>query len=124
MKTYSMDLRERVVAACDTRSGTLDAVAERFGVSVSWVKKLLRLRRTRGSFAPLPHGGGRQAKFSGQRLQQLKQAVEETPDATLQELLDRSQVKASVMAVHRALQRLGCRLKKSLCGRRSRTVRT
>lgn len=124
MKTYSMDLRERIVAACDTRTGTLDEVAERFEVSVSWVKKLLRFRRSRGSFAPMPHGGGRRAKFSGERLEQLKQEVEKTPDATLQELLERSHVQASLMSVHRALERLGCRLKKSRYGLRSRTVPT
>jgi hypothetical protein len=48
--------------------------------------------------------------------------VEEEPDATLEELLERSQVDASIMAVHRALERLGCRRKKSPSGRQSRIV--
>jgi transposase len=122
MKTYSMDLRERVVAACDARTGTIEEVAARFSVSSSWVKKLLRLRRESGSFLPKPHGGGRVAVFIGERLAQLKNWVEEEPDATLEELLERSQVDASIMAVHRALERLGCRRKKSPSGRQSRIV--
>jgi len=124
MKTYSMDLRERVVAACDARTGTIEEIATRFSISVSWVKKLLRLRRDWGTFAPRPHGGGQRPKFEGARLEQLRAWVEEDPDATLQELLERSGIAGSIMAVQRALLRLGCRRKKSPCGRRSRIVPT
>lgn len=113
MQTYSMDLRERVVAAYDRKLGTQAEVAARFAVSLSWLKKLLRFRRATGSFAPKPHGGGWTPKFSGARLEELKKFVEEDPGATLAELLERSQVDASIMAVHRALLRLDCRLKKS-----------
>lgn len=44
MKPYSMDLRERVVAACDARVGTQEQIAERFGVSDRWIRKLLQRR--------------------------------------------------------------------------------
>ncbi len=124
MKTYSMDLRERVVSAYDAGGATQEEVAERFSVSISWLKKLLRRRREDGSFGPKPHGGGWTPKFHGPHLEHLKQQVEANPDATLQELLDHSAVSASVMAVHRALQRLGCRRKKSHCARPNRTVPT
>lgn len=124
MKTYSMDLRERVLAAYDQQVGTQEHVAELFGVSVPWLKKLLCQRRKTGSIAPKPHGGGWTPKFSGQKLAELKAAVAEDPDATLQELLEGSQVEASIMAVHRALERLGCRRKKSRCGPPSKTGRT
>ena len=113
MQTYSMDLRERVVDAYDRKTGTQEEVAARFDVSVSWLKKLLRFRRATGSVAPKPHGGGWTPKFSGERLEELRRAVEQDPGATLEELLERSKVKASIMAVHRALVRLDCRLKKS-----------
>ena len=42
MKAYSIDLRERVVAACDARDGTREQIAARFSVSVSWIRKLLQ----------------------------------------------------------------------------------
>ena len=113
MQTYSMDLRERVVDAYDRKTGTQEEVAGRFDVSVSWLKKLLRFRRAKGSIAPKPHGGGWTPKFSGERLEELKKAVEQDPGATLEELLERSKVKASIMAVQRALLRLDCRRKKS-----------
>jgi len=123
METYSMDLRERVVRAVDAKSGTRVEIAERFDVSVPWIKKLLRPRRETGSIAPLPHGGGWTPKFTGQKLEQLKALVDRDPDATLQELLEQSGVDGSIMAVHRALERLGCRRKKSRSGPPSRTGR-
>ena len=122
MKTYSMDLRERVMEACDSKTESRAQTAKRFNVSVFWVKKLLRLRRTTGSFAARPHGGGRTAVFSGQTLQQLQDLVEQKPDATLRELLDATGMKVSIMAVFRALDRLDYRFKKSPCGRRNKTA--
>jgi len=116
-----MDLRERVIRAYDDGVGTQDEVAELFGVSVAWLKKLLRQRRHDGSIAPKPHGGGWTPKFSGEKLERLKGLVHQDPDATLAELLERSEVPASIMAVQRALKRLGCRRKKSLCTRQNKT---
>ena len=124
MKTYSMDLRERVVAAYDGNTGTQEEVAARFKVSLSWLKKLLRFRRATGSIAPKPHGGGWTPKFSGERLEELKKFVEEDPGATLEELLQRSKVEASIMALQRALLRLDCRRKKSRSAPQSRIAQT
>jgi transposase len=124
METYSMDLRDRVIRAYDQKVGTQEEVAKLFGVSVPWIKKLLRRRREVGTLAPKPHGGGWTPKFSGPNLEALKRLVEQDRDATLQELLDRSGVQASIMAVHRALERLGCRRKKSRSGPPSKTART
>jgi transposase len=113
METYSTDLRERVVQACDEQHGTRERIARLFGVSTAWIRRLLQRRRESGTIAPKPHGGGRPAKYSGKRLDRLKELVEQQPDATLVELRDRSGVAASIMAVHRALERLDSRLKKS-----------
>jgi transposase len=113
MKPYSMDLRERVVAMCEAATATQAEVAKRFDVSLAWVKRLLQRKRNNGSIAPKPHGGGRKPAFEGERLERLKTVVQETPDATLQELLEKTGVVASVMAVHRALDRLDCHRKKS-----------
>jgi len=123
METYSMDLRERVIRAYDDKVGTQEQVAKLFQVSVPWIKKLLRRRRETGKMGPKPHGGGWTPKFSGSKLEQLKVRVEQHPDATLQELLEQSGVEGSIMAVHRALKRLGSRRKKSPCVPPSKTGR-
>ena len=109
MKTYSMDLRERVVQACDERVSIREEIAELFDVSTAWIRRLLQRRRETGSFAARRRGGRRPPKFAGKKLEKLKAFVGKHPDATLEEL----RVEASIMAVHRALQRLGCHRKKS-----------
>jgi len=124
MKTYSMDLRERVLAACDARDGTKGEIARRFGVSESWVYFLLRRRRDSGQIVSWDYRAGRKAVFEGRRLQRLKALVEQHPDATLSELRDLSGQDCSLMAVHRALERLGATRKKRYSERRSKTGRT
>lgn len=123
MIAYSLDLRERIVAAYDAREGTQEQLAARFRVSVSFVAKLLRQRRRHGTIAPLPHGGGRPTAFDEQALARLREAVRATPDATLAELADACGVSCSLATVFNALDRLGLTRKKSLAGRPSRTTR-
>jgi len=115
MKTYSSDLRERVVRACDEKVGTRKDIAKLFGVSTAWIRRLLQRRRQSGDFSARRRGGCRAPKFVGKKLEQLRMWVIQQPDITLEELLDRSEVSASIMAVHRALERLGCTRKKSRC---------
>ena len=122
--TYSMDLRERVVQACDEKRGSREHIAQLYGVSTAWIRRLLQRRRERGTIAPQPHGGGRPPKLTGRKLKRLKELVEQQPDATLTELRDRCGVDASIMAVHRALQGLESRLKKSRSTPASKTGRT
>src|SRR5947208_6178205 len=106
MKAYSMDLRERLVAACDARDGTREQIAARFSVSVSWIRDLLRRRRETGSIAPKPHGGGRTPAFRGASAARLRAAVAADDDATLEELAAASGVACVPSAVHGALKRL------------------
>jgi len=82
MKAYSIDMRQRVVAAYDAREGTHEQVAARFAVSVSWVRKLLRQRRATGSIGPRPHGGGHPPAFDAPADARLRQAVRDDSDAT------------------------------------------
>jgi transposase len=121
MKAYSMDLRERVVAACDAGDGTREQIAARFSVSVSWVRDLLKRRRETGSIAPKPRGGGRAPAFDGAAAERLREAVKADGDATLVELAEAAGVACSPSVVHRALRRLGITRKKSRGGRPSRT---
>jgi transposase len=124
MKTYPTDLRERVVQACDERLGTREEIARLFGVSTAWIRRLLQRRRESGSIAAKPRGGQKPPKFQGKNLDRLRALVAAQSDATLEELRNRSGVAASIMAVQRALARLGLRRKKSRSGRVSKTDRT
>ena len=84
---YSLDLRERVWAACHAKEGTEEETAKRFGVSLSFVRDLVRRKKESGTVAPKPHGGGRPPALDEQGLEQVAQVVAEVPDATLEELL-------------------------------------
>ena len=58
MKAYSLDLRQRVLSAALRGDRTIPEVAELFGVSMTFVNKMLRLHRAGDDLAPRPHGGG------------------------------------------------------------------
>ena len=112
MRAYSLDLRDRVVAACNLGEWTHAEAADQFGVSRSWVYRLLQRRRDDGSYEPKGHGGGRQPAFSNHALNRLEQLVRQQPDATLKELRERSGIQCSLTAVFNALNRLNYRRKK------------
>ena len=119
-----MDLRNRVVLACDAGEWTREEIAEDFGVTTRWIRQLLRQRRETGSYGLKGHGGGRQPAFGTMALKRLEQLVRQQPDATLVELRERSGVDCSLTAMHNTLKRLGFRLKKRHSGQLSKTVRT
>ena len=117
MKAYSLDLRERVVAACQAGQQQ-QAVADQFSVSLSFVAKLLGRHRTSGSVAALPPGRGPAPRLDGPALAQLSACLRQTPDATLDELrVWLAAVGGSAMsqsALGRAVQALDWRRKKEL----------
>jgi transposase len=114
MRPYSLDLRQRVAQAVDNREGSLRQLARRFFVSLSFVVRLLALRRQTGALGPRPHGGGRRPTLSDQDLDRLRQLLAEQPDATLDELAVRLGSTCSRRAVSRALRRLRITRKKKI----------
>jgi transposase len=114
MRPYSLDLRQRVAQAVDNHQGSLRQLARRFFVSLSFVARLLALRRQTGALDPRPHGGGRRPALSGQDLDRLRQLLADQPDATLDELAARLGTGCSRMAVGRALRRLQITRKKKI----------
>lgn len=117
MQAYSLDLRQRVVAAYENGVETILEVAERFEVSDSFIKKLLRRKRATGEIAPIGHRGGQPRRLSDQHRQWLLKTVLAQPDITLGELQARLSVhknlSVSVPTLCRALQTLNLRRKKS-----------
>lgn len=115
-----MDLRERVIGACD-RGEPTKAVAKTFGVSPAWVRRLKQHRRERGDIVPRNGGGSRGRKIDRARLAEL---VARQPDATLVELRDRLAVSVTPWAICKALRELKLSYKKSRSTRPSGTGRT
>jgi transposase len=124
MKTYSQDLRERVVRACDQHAGSRQQIAALFGVSTAWIRRLLQRRRLTGSFAALPRGGARRVKMDAPQRHRLVVLVREQPDASLAELRDRLGVPVHLCTIGRTLIRLGFPVKKKSSGPPNTTVPT
>jgi transposase len=112
----SVDLRQRVIAAYQAKEGSQRQLAERFKVSLSFVRDLSRRYRETGTVEPKPHGGGAVAKLGTAQLPMLRALVEAQPDALLEELCERfaqnSGVEVSVSTMHRAVQSLGLSVQK------------
>lgn len=120
MAAYSMDLRKRVLADSDAGMKTKQ-VAERYGVSRTWVRGLKQRRRETGEFAARIPRAGRKPKFERVRLAEL---VAARPDATLAELRELLGVQCALSAICVALQKLKLTYKKSRCTPASRSGRT
>lgn len=111
MQAYSMDLRVRVLADCDLGMAT-KKVAEKYSVSVAWVRRLKQRRRESGEVEPRVAKPGPKPKLSGKE-QRLEELVAQEPDATLEELRSKLGMAVSVVTVWRSLKALGLTLKKS-----------
>lgn len=121
-----MDLRKRVFGAMQEGASSPE-VAEQFGVSESFARKL-RLRFGRfGTLEPAPKKAGRKPEFLLEHQEKLEAIVQERPDATNVEL---SEELAKVVGrlfsapvISRALKRLGWTRKKKSLPRQRATAR-
>lgn len=105
----SQDLRDRVLAAYDRGQQTHE-ICKSFSVSPAWARRVKQVRREQGRTTPLPMGGIRVVKID---LEQLRNLVEEQPDATIAQLHQRLGLdRCCESAVGHALIRLGLTFKK------------
>jgi transposase len=121
MHAYSLDLRLRVLADCD-RGLSTRAVATKYSVSESWVRRLKQRRRETGTIAPRQPTPGPKPGWHAYA-DKLREAIRQTPDATLEELRDRLQLAVALSTLWRAVAALGLSVKKSEPGRRARPAR-
>ena len=112
MRTYSEDLRQRVVQACDEGELNRQEIADVFGVSTAWIRRLLQRRRERGSISALVGGRGAKPVINEKQLLRLKSLVEKDPGLTLAELKKRLRVDCCLKTIHNALKSLGLTYKK------------
>lgn len=85
---YSIDLREKIVAAYQNNEGSMRRLAKRFKVSFSFVASLLKQVKQTGQIAPKPHGGGNFPSVKGQGETFLIKLIENQPDLILEEIRD------------------------------------
>lgn len=112
----SQDLRRRIVSAYERKEGGKLRLAKRFAVSVSTVKRIVKIKIETGDIKPKPHGGGLKHLIPDSELQRLRNLVAEKSDRTTKELIEqwliRTGVKVSHSTMIRALQRAKLTIKK------------
>ena len=123
-KSYSQDLRDRVLAADDLPARE---AAIRFSVSPSYVIKARQRRERSGVLTIKPRGHRRTPLVSGLELQ-IAQEVKRRPSATIAELrvwlLGEHGVSISTGTMWTTLRQLGLTLKKSRSALPSKRVLT
>lgn len=116
MRSYSLDLREKIVAAYDQKLGSQRELAELFGVGKATVERIIRRRRETGSIEPKPHAGGRAARLDADGRERVRHILTADNDLTLAELAERIEadlgVRMSVSNLCRIVAALGLGRKK------------
>jgi transposase len=126
MKAYSLDLRERVVAAYEKGNHTIAEVAAQFSVGETFLKKMLRQKRQTGSLERLPQRAGAKKVLNRTQRLWLAKQIKEQPDATLVELqtslLEQQKKSVSPATLSRELQQLRLGRKKNRSSHRSAAI--
>jgi transposase len=124
MKSYSNDLRERIVAGRE-QGASAQELAKRFGVSKRSVERYWQRQQETGSIVPKQRGGYRRSVLAGHD-EDLRQWIKAEPGLTLAELRERLRqklrIKLGPTALWHRLERLGLSFKKNAARRRARSA--
>ena len=115
MKAYSLDLRQRVVAAVTAGMSRAEAL-HIFQISQATLTRYLKQYRNGGNLTPRPHAGGPSLAIPYAQHQALSDLVAADPDATLAQLCDawakQTGVRVSQATMCRTLATIGLSRKK------------
>jgi transposase len=119
MKSYSVDLREKIVAAHIEKNISIRKVANIFSVTKSLVQKLVKQQKLDGNLQSKRRGKPQFSHLTNADIE-LRELVAAHPDATLIELCelfaDKTGNFVGRSAMCRALQKLGLNRKKKQSG--------
>ena len=122
MRTYSSDLRERIIAARE-RGQSAQEIARLFRVSKRSVERYWQKYQSTGAVEPKQRGGYRRSRLA-EHDQTLRAWIKEKKELTLAELQERIardlKIKVGTTALWHRLERLGLSYKKNAARRRAR----
>jgi transposase len=120
---YSVDLRQRIIAAYEAKEGSQRQLAKRFKVSLSFVRDLVRHYREQETVQPKPHGGGAAAKIGVEEQALIASWIKQQPDLPLRELCERLEkersIRVGISTMWRVLKQMNLSVKKNSSGNRS-----
>ena len=85
-KSYSRDLREKIVLSYKQGEGSIRGIAKRFKVSISFVYRLLKREKQSGEIEAREHGGGHAASIREEGQAYLQELIKRQADLTLEEI--------------------------------------
>lgn len=120
---YSVDLRQRIIDAYEAKEGSQRQLAERFKVSLSFVRDLMRRYREQKTVKPKPHGGGAVIKLGVEEQALIGEWIKQQPDLLLRELCERLEqersIRVGISTLWRTLEQMNLSVKKNVSGNRS-----
>lgn len=120
MRAISLDLRERILV--DFQNGMNFAqLAKKYTVSAEWVRLFIRRFEATGEVAPRPKRV-KKKPFHIRYEAELRAAVAEQPDLTLELLRTKLGVKVSVATLHASLVALKITFKKNAKSSRTKST--
>ena len=126
-RAYSNDLRRKLLEAHVQGQGTLEELAEDFGVSLGFAKKISAALRRTGRMERTEQRHGRRNQVTPLVQERLREWLRQQPDLTLGELQrqlrEQRQVSLSIPRLWVVLRQMKLPLKKSRSTPRSRTLR-
>ena len=126
-RAYSNDLRRKLLEAHEQGLGTLEELAEGFGVSLGFAKKISAALRRTGQMERMEQRHGPVSRVTALVQDRLRERLRQQPDLTLAELQrwlrEQMQISVSFQRVWVVLRQMQLRLKKSRSMPRSRTRR-
>ncbi len=124
MKSYSLDLRRRLVAG-RRRGQSAEELARLFGVSKRSVERFWKRQVQEGTLEPKARGGYRRSRLEGHD-ELLRRWISRQPDLSLEELRGRLReqldIGIGVTALWHRLEKLGLSYKKNAARRRARAA--
>jgi transposase len=111
MKAYSIDLRQKIIEVYEREEISQRQLAQRFGVALSFIVKLLKQYRQTKEISPKPFNGGVKLKLTPDNLKVLADLIEDNNDATLEELCSLLEEKTGITLSRATMGRMSQRLK-------------
>ena len=114
-RPLSIELRLKIVDAYERKIGTIDEIADIFGISPRSVHRYLYLHRKNKDLSP-KHHPGRPPILTDENLLIIKNIILSKSDGTLQEYCDafknRTGIEVTFVTIHNACKKLNIRRKK------------
>lgn len=118
MKPYSLDFRQKIFDTYLSGGISQRKLANKFGVSLGFIEKLLKQYRETASIAPKVRTKQTPPKLNEEQIKILEEIVEAKNDATLKEirseLKEKTGITIGISTVDRMLQRIEISLKKNI----------